>query len=135
MNPIVKLALLLITFLLGSGLCVAQIEKEGFRCPDRNVSARPSAKINLGDVTNKALYLPRPKYPTLAKTSGIYGPVKTEVVIDINSGQVVWAFVVSGHPLLKSAVSDVVCRARFAPTNDADGLASGSITYRFARRR
>lgn len=135
MNPIIKIGFFFISLLPGSGLCVAQSEHSGFRCPDRTVSARPDAKINLGDVTKKAVYLPRPKPLTLAKTSRMFGPVKTEVVIDINSGRVVWAFVTSDHPLLSLAVSDAVCRARFAPTYDVDGLVSGSITYRFARRR
>jgi|SRR5258708_4826151 len=135
MKLLFTFALLSSTVILVSGVCAAQVEIDGFRCPSRELTPRPTVKLNLGDVTKKAVYLPRPKYPQLAKTSGMYGPVKTEVVIDINSGRVVWAFVVSGHPLLKSAVSDVVCRARFVQTNDADGFASGSITYRFPRRR
>ncbi len=118
MRLLFRPALLSITVALASGVCVAQVEADGFRCPSRELGPRPTGKINLGDVTKKAVYLPRPKHPQLAKTSGMYGPVTAQVVIDINSGHVVWAFVASGHPLLKSAVSDVVCRARFAPMND-----------------
>ena len=135
MNLLFTTAFLSITFALAGGVCVAQVESDGFRCPGRELATRPTVKMNLGNVTNKAVKLPRPKYPQLAKTSGMYGPVTAQIVIDINSGRVVWAFVVSGHPLLQSAVSDVVCQARFTPTNDADGLVSGFITYRFARRR
>ena len=91
--------------------------------------------MNLGDVTKKALQLPRPKYPQLAKTAGANGSVKEQVIIDINSGVVVWAETISGHPLLQAAVRDVVCRARFAPVFDADGFVSGFLIYRFARRR
>ena len=91
--------------------------------------------MDLGDVTKKALQLPRPKYPQLAKTAGASGDVKAQVVIDINSGAVVWAQTISGHPLLRSAVRDVVCKARFARVNDVDGFVAGTLTYRFARRR
>ena len=79
--------------------------------------------------------LPRPRYPQLAKASGVYGTVKAEVVIDIVTGAVVWAEVTSGHPLLKAAVSDVICRARFAGTNHVDGHVSGTLTYKFRRAR
>lgn len=127
-------ALMSITFAFAGGVCAGQAENDGFRCPGRELASRPTVKMDLGNVTKKALNLPQPKYPQIAKRSRIYGPVTAQVVIDINSGRVVWAFVVSGHPLLKSAVSDVVCKARFAPTNDADGFVNGSITYRFARR-
>ena len=132
MNLISKVGMLLITLLLGGGYCSAQSETDGFRCADRTLSPRPNTKIHLGDVTKKAVSLPRPKPLTLATTSASYRLVKTEVVIDINSGRVVWAFVPSDQPLLQSAVSDVVCRARFVSTYDVDGAVSGFITYRFA---
>ena len=114
--------------------CIAQTA--GFRCSNKESDqSRPQVKLNLGDVTKKALQLPRPKYPQLAKTAGANGSAKAQVVIDINSGVVVWAETISGHPLLQAAVRDVVCRARFAPVFDADGFVSGFLTYRFARRR
>lgn len=134
-NPIIKAGLLFTTLLLVGEQSLGQNKTDGFGCPDRNLSARPNAKIDLGDVTKKAIYLPHPKYPASARTLTMSERVNAEVVIDINSGRVVWASVTSDHPLLSSAVSDVVCRARFAPTYDVDGFVSGSITYRFARRR
>ena len=108
----------------------------GFQCQGKDANQpRPNATLKLGDVTKKAIQLPRPRYPQLAKAAGLDGNVKAEVVIDINSGSVAWVQVISGHPLLRAAVRDVVCRARFVPTNDVDGHASGILTYRFARRR
>ena len=108
----------------------------GFQCQGKDADQpRLNAKLKLGDVTKKAIQLPRPLHPQLAKAAGLYGNVKAEVVIDINSGSVMWAQVISGHSLLKAAVRDVVCRARFVPTNDVDGHASGILTYRFGRRR
>jgi len=135
MKPIFKLGLLFLTLLLTGGLCAAQSEIVGFQCPGKESSPRPTAKINLSDVTKKAIQLPRPKYPPLAKAAGLFGNVKAQVLIDMNSGDVVWAQVISGHPLLQAAVRNVVCQARFTPINDVDGRVSGILTYRFARRR
>ena len=118
--------------LVACGWCVAQ--QEGFQCSEKATN-RFNAKFDLGDLTKKAVQLPRPKYPQLARTSGAYGNVKAQVVIDVNSGVVVWAQTISGHQLLQAAVRDVVCKARFVAINDVDGFVAGTLTYRFARRR
>jgi hypothetical protein len=134
MKRIFRVGTLSVTLMVGFGGCLAQ--GEGFRCGDKESNqARPVAKMDLGDVTKKALRLPRPKNPQLAKTAGSYGNVKAQVVIDVNAGAVVWAQTISGHPLLQAAVRDVVCEARFAPVFDANGFVNGTLTYRFARRR
>ena len=134
MKRIFKTGTLTFTFLLACGWCFAQVD--GVSCGGKESDqARPVAKMDLGDVTKRALQLPRPKYPQLARTEGAYGNVKAQVVINMNTGAVVWAQIISGHPLLKAAVRDVVCKARFAPVNDVDGFVTGTLTYRFARRR
>lgn len=103
----------------------------GFSCPGRKANqARPDGKLDLGDVTKKAVELPRPEDRRGAKGAGACGESQAEVVIDINSGRVVWARVLNGHPRLRVAVGQVVCRARFAPTNDVNGRARGVITYK-----
>jgi hypothetical protein len=108
----------------------------GFRCPDRRMGqSRPDAKSDLGDVTKKAIQMPRPDSSRWPRGSRVSGVAQAEVVIDINSGKVVWARLMNGHPLLQLAVGDVVCRARFSPTYDVDGRVRGVITYRAARRR
>ena len=91
--------------------------------------------MSLGDVTKKARVLPKPKYPREAKNARISGIVRAEVVIDIHSGEVVWAKIDNGHPLLREAVKDVVCRAQFYPTfiNSPPIRVGGIITYRFGR--
>jgi len=142
------LNLCLVSF-LGVAVCVAQQgnsptadeskkrgEVLGFRCSDQERDqARPDAKFDLGDVTKKAMELPRPDSSRWSRGSRVSGIAQAEVVIDINSGKVVWARLLNGHPLLQVSVGDVVCRARFSPTNDVDGLARGIITYRAGRRR
>jgi hypothetical protein len=108
----------------------------GFACPDREQNQeRPETELNLGDVTKKALELPQPESRRWSRNSRVTGIAQAEVVIDINSGRVVWARLMNGHPLLQLSVGAVVCQARFAPTNDVDGRASGIITYRARRRR
>jgi hypothetical protein len=108
----------------------------GFGCPDRETNQpRPETKFDLGDVTKKAMKLPRPDSSRWSRGSRVSGIAQAEVVIDINSGKVMWARLMNGHPLLQMSVGDVVCRARFSPTNDVDGRARGVITYRARRRR
>ncbi|MBA2339889.1 MAG: energy transducer TonB [Pyrinomonadaceae bacterium] len=109
---------------------------DGFECSGgESNQPRPEVKLRLGDVTRKALELPQPKYPQRAKAARISGKVKAEIVIDVHSGKVVWARVLSGHPLLQEAVSNVVCQARFAPTsiNSPPVRVSGFIIYKFGR--
>ena len=108
----------------------------GFRCPDRESNhPRPDVKWRLGDITKKALKLPRPAYTKAARTARVSGNVRAEVVILIMTGEVVWARVLDGNPLLQEAVKEVVCRARFSHVNDVNGHVSGVLTYKFPRRR
>ena len=141
----VNLSLIL---LLGVAVCIPQKVRSlvannsqkrsadvGFKCPDRDLNQpRPDTKLHLADVTKKAIELPQPEYWRWAKGPRLAGKAQAEVIIDINSGRVVWARLLNGHPLLQVAVSHVVCRARFAPTNDVNGRVSGIITYRAGRR-
>jgi hypothetical protein len=137
---------LCLTLLLGVAVCVAQevnsqvAQKRsaviGFKCPDRELNQeRPETKLNLGEVTEKALELPQPEYRRWSRGSRISGIAQAEVVIDINTGRVVWARLLNGHSLLQLTVGDVVCRARFAPTNDVNGRVGGIITYRARRQK
>ena len=59
-----------------------------------------------GDVSDaRAIGRPQPPYPAIARAGRISGTVEVEVVVD-ESGKVIWAEAVSGHPLLmQSAVA------------------------------
>jgi TonB family protein len=92
---------------------------------------KPDVLLRLGILNGKTLKMPKPKYPVEAKRKGIAGEVKVEVVIDINSGVIEWAKLLTGDPLLQEAVSKVICQAKFPPTNDLDGRASGYLIYKF----
>jgi protein TonB len=83
-------------------------------------------------LNSKALDLPRPNYPPPAKLIRVQGTVTVQVLID-ESGNVVSAKAVSGHPLLIAAAVDAAKRARFSPTllSDQPVKVSGVITYNF----
>ena len=140
-STIVNVYLIII---IGAAVCIAQkIRKPtandpqkrsaivGFSCPDRELNReRPDIRLHLGDVTKKAIELPQAEYQRFAKTARVCGKSQAEVVIDINSGKVIWARMLNGHPLFRVAVAHVVCQARFASTNDVNGRVSGIITYK-----
>src|SRR6185436_9097326 len=77
------------------------------RCLDPNV--RAPRTISLGGFNSRGIDIPKPPYPALARSAGLSGPVVAVVVID-ETGHVVWARVISGHPLLQTSVTTVVCQ-------------------------
>ena len=108
----------------------------GFQCPSGTENEpRPEIKLSVGDVTKKAQKLPQPKRSSEAKAAGVFGKVVAEVAIDIHSGKVVWARIVSGHSLLQESVKDVVCQARFYPSfiNSPPIRVGGTINYIFRK--
>jgi protein TonB len=94
---------------------------------------RPKPIIRSSTVLNsQALSLPKPPYPVIAKQAHAQGSVNVQVLID-ESGKVVSAKAVSGHPLLLRAAQDAAFLARFSPTtiNGQAVKVSGLITYNF----
>lgn len=94
---------------------------------------KPRPKQISGGVLNgKATSLPKPPYPPAARAVRASGAVSVQVLID-ESGSVVSASAVSGHPLLRAAAVQAARGARFSPTM-LSGQAvkvSGVITYNF----
>ena len=88
--------------------------------------------ISKGPITGLAILLPKPPYPILAKQAGAHGPVNVQVLID-ETGKVVSAKAISGHPLLTAAAQQAAMGARFSPTKLGDQAVkvSGTITYNF----
>jgi TonB family protein len=62
----------------------------------------------------KAISLPKPAYPPEAKVAKASGAVVVEMIVD-ETGRVMWARPLSGHPLLLQAAKQAACQARFAP--------------------
>ncbi len=86
-----------------------------------------------GDVeAGRALELPRPDYPTIARRAHAAGQVLVQVLID-EEGKVVAAAAVSGHPLLFGVSVAAAKQARFSPTKfKGDPVkVTGVITYNF----
>ena len=80
----------------------------------------------------KAVDLPKPAYPILAKQARIQGPVNVQILID-ETGKVISAQAVKGSAMLTKAAEDAARRARFTPTKLGDQAVKvqGVITYNF----
>lgn len=91
-----------------------------------------SKKIVGGVLNGKALSLPVPQYPAAARAVRVSGSVNVEVTID-ETGQVIRAEAVSGHPLLRDAAVTAASQARFTPTklSGQPVKVTGIITYNF----
>lgn len=85
-----------------------------------------------GALDGKAISKPAPFYPPIAKAARASGAVTVRVVVD-ESGRVVSASPISGHPLLQRTAAVAARQARFAPTLLAGQpvKVSGVITYDF----
>ncbi|MGB2752090.1 MAG: TonB family protein [Pyrinomonadaceae bacterium] len=101
--------------------------------PPPKATPKPVPKTVSGGVLNgKATSLPKPAYPAAAKAVRAGGAVSVQVLIS-ESGSVISANAVSGHPLLRAAAEGAARGARFSPTM-LSGQAvkvSGVITYNF----
>ncbi|MEQ1922913.1 MAG: TonB family protein [Pyrinomonadaceae bacterium] len=101
--------------------------------PPPKATPKPAPKTVSGGVLNgKATSLPKPAYPAAAKAVRAGGAVSVQVLIS-ETGSVISASAVSGHPLLRAAAEGAARGARFSPTM-LSGQAvkvSGVITYNF----
>lgn len=73
------------------------------------------APISGGVLNGKAISLPAPEYPAVAKQARVTGAVTVRVTVDEN-GSVIAAQAVSGHPLLQASAVQAARQARFSPT-------------------
>jgi TonB family protein len=99
--------------------------------PDVPPSDAPT--VMAGALDGKAASKPQPPYPALAKAARASGTVTVRVTVD-ETGGVVSAAAVSGHPLLRAAAAAAARQAKFSPTLQ-DGKpvrVSGTLTYNFA---
>ncbi|MBC8029011.1 MAG: TonB family protein [Pyrinomonadaceae bacterium] len=92
----------------------------------------PRAPISGGVLNGKALSLPKPAYPAIAKAAHASGTVVVQVTIS-ESGSVLSASAVSGHPLLRAAAVAAARSARFSPTklSGQPVKVTGIIQYNF----
>lgn len=101
--------------------------------PKADPTPKPVPKmVSQGVLNGKATSLPKPAYPAAAKAVRAGGSVSVQVVIS-ESGSVISASAVSGHPLLRAAAESAARGARFSPTllSGQPVKVSGVITYNF----
>ena len=98
--------------------------------------AKPKrAPISGGVLNGKAIVLPKPEYPAEAHAAGASGAVVVQVTID-ESGMVISARAISGHPTLRQAAVNAANQARFSPTSlmGEPVKVTGVITYNFVKQ-
>lgn len=93
---------------------------------------KPKFIISFGVINSKAINIPKPEYPEAAKAAKVSGEVQVAVIVG-ETGDVIWARVKTGHPLLQAAVKKVVCQAGFKPImlSGKPVAVHGIITYKF----
>lgn len=91
------------------------------------------APISAGVLNGKATSLPKPPYPQIAKAVKASGQVNVQVLVD-ESGNVVTANAISGHPLLRAAAVAAARQAKFSPTklSGQPVKVTGVLIYNFA---
>jgi TonB family protein len=92
----------------------------------------PPSSVSGGVLNGKAIELPKPIYPPIARQAHASGTVVVQVTID-EKGNVISAHAVSGHPLLQSVCVEAARGARFSPTKlmGQPVKVTGVITYNF----
>jgi len=109
------------------------VKSDDAEAPARPVRSGPLKPISGGILNGKALSLPTPVYPDIAKRARTSGMVEVEVVIDTN-GKVISAKAVRGPSLLQQPAEQAAKMARFTPTllSGQPVKITGIITYNFS---
>jgi periplasmic protein TonB len=100
--------------------------------PEAPKPTPPRAPISGGVLNGKAISLPKPAYPPIARAAHASGTVVVQVLIDEN-GSVVSAKAISGHPLLQAVAVGAARQAKFSPTklSGQPVKVTGVIQYNF----
>ena len=114
------------------GPVVAASDDEPPPRPTPTPVPKPKTIVSGGVLNGKAISKPQPAYPPIAKAARASGTVTVQIVVD-ESGRVISASAVSGHPLLQQAAVGAARQARFSPTllSGQPVKVSGVITYNF----
>jgi TonB family protein len=115
-----QILLIVSIFLLGAQIISAQTQQMQVK------------KISGGVLNGKALTLAKPAYPAAARAVEAEGSVNVQVSIN-ESGDVVSAEAISGHPLLRAAAVNAARESKFAPTqlSGQPVTVTGIIVYNF----
>lgn len=90
--------------------------------------------VSGGVLNGKAISLPKPAYSAAAKAVNASGEVNVQITVD-ETGKVISASAVSGHPLLRVEAERAARGARFTPTllSKQPVKVTGIIVYRFTK--
>lgn len=107
-------------------------EDKNFEAKHEPEIPRPTDSISGGVLNGRAIELPKPIYPPIARQAHASGTVVVQVIID-ETGNVISAHAISGHPLLQSVCVAAARGAKFSPTKLAGQpvKVTGVITYTF----
>lgn len=88
--------------------------------------------VSIGVANQRATSLPKPEYPEAAIAARISGGVSVQILID-ESGRVISAASISGHPVFAEPGVKAACAARFSPMKLKNEPAKmlGTIAYNF----
>ena len=111
----------------------APVVKTNDDVPPPPVSKASLRPISGGVLNGKAVSMPKPVYPEMARRAQMTGVVTVEVVVDA-SGKVIGARAVSGPELLRDAAERAARQAKFTPTllSGQPMRVAGLITYNFS---
>ena len=95
----------------------------------------PHAPVTGGIINGKAKKLVKPEYPPAARAARISGTVQVQVVFD-ETGKVIWAKAINGHPDLRQASEEAAWRSEFSPVrlSGQPVKVHGFIIYNFVAR-
>jgi len=121
------------TAAMTSSSAAAVKTEEGPAPPSKPLRGTPVKPISGGVLNGKAVELPKPDYPEMARRSRTAGMVTVEVVIDV-TGKVISANAISGPSMLQRAAEVAALKARFTPTllSGQPVKMTGTINYKFA---
>jgi TonB family protein len=100
--------------------------------PPQSVEDLKGGSLTGGVLNGRAISLAQPAYPAEAKRMGAIGIVRIQVLID-ETGKVIEAKVLCGHPIFARPALESAYKSRFTPTK-LSGMAvkvNGIIVYNF----
>jgi TonB family protein len=111
---------------------IVRAEKEERKTEAPDYLPTPHRPIEGGVLNGKAVALPMPAYPDIARSARVEGSVQVRIMID-EGGNVIEAQAVAGHPLLRAAAVSAAREAKFSPTrlSGEPVKVSGVLTYNF----
>ncbi len=95
--------------------------------PPRIAPTPPSSSSNSGVLNSRAVRLPTPAYPAVARQMRASGEVRVRIAVD-ERGNVVSARAVSGHPMLRASAESAARQSKIRPNGQNT---SGELVYNF----